>query len=165
MPDVTIRNETNNNLNFAFRLVAPANWVNDLSPGATWTTHLGSVPYTIEVRLNHGNNQFSSEKSWATAADISGGWLAGTASVALGAFSLGGMIASVPGRAAIAAITGPLMRHAIDAGERFAQNADGMVVTVPGVWIPFYNKTYAVRFEEDSGYSVWDLDQNTRLGA
>jgi len=153
MPDVMVRNETPDTLNVAFRFVAPANWKNGLPPGDTWTAHLASTPYTIEVRLDRENNQFSPQDSWATAGNITGGWFAGAGSV------LGGFFGGSVGRAAAL----PLMNHAIQAGGRFAQDADGVVVSVGGVWIPFYNKTYAVRFDENSGYSLWDVDENRRL--
>jgi hypothetical protein len=38
-----------------------------------------------------------------------------------------------------------------------------MVMTVGGVWIPFNNKIYAVRYNEDAGYCLWDVDENRRL--
>lgn len=153
MPDVMVRNETPDKLNVAFRFVAPASWNNSLLPGDTWTTHLASTPYTVEVRLDHENNQYSPQDSWATAGDITGGWFAGAASV------LGGVFGGSVGRAAAL----PLMNHAIQAGGRFARDADGVVVSVGGIWIPFYNKTYAVRFDENSGYSLWDVDENRGL--
>jgi len=115
MPDITVLNETPNNLNVAFRFVAPTNWTNTLTPGNTWTTHLASAPYTIEIRLDHENNRFSPEKSWATAGDITGGWFAGAASVTLGALALSSVTAIIPGtQAAIAAASVPLMKHAIE---------------------------------------------------
>jgi len=163
MPDVTVRNETPNNLNVAFRFVAPTNWTNTLTPGNAWTTHLASTPYTIEVRLDQENNRFSPENSWATAGGIASGWFAGAASVTLGALALSGATAIIPGGQAVMAGSVPLMKYAIEAGARFAQNANGMVITVGGVWIPFQNKTYAVHFNENSGYSLWDVDQNVRL--
>ncbi|KDR71774.1 hypothetical protein GALMADRAFT_213631 [Galerina marginata CBS 339.88] len=144
MPDVTVHNETPDNLNVAFRFVAPANWTNSLTPGNSWTTHLSSTPYTVEVRLDHGEeNRFSAENSWAIAGDVTGGWFAGATSVVLGAFSLGGGI--VAGGTGLAVAT----PHA----------------TCDGSWgkIPFSNKVYAVRFDENSGYSLWDLDGNVRL--
>lgn len=49
------------------------------------------------------------------------------------------------------------------AGARFARDAEGVVISVGGVWIPFHNKTYAVRFDENSGYCLWDVDKNVRL--
>lgn len=110
MPDISVRNETPNNLNVAFRFVAPANWTNTLVPEKTWTTHLSSVPYTIEVRLDYENNRFSAEKSWETAGDITGGWFAGATSVALGALSVGGITSWIPSQA----IAAPLMKHAIE---------------------------------------------------
>jgi len=151
MPDITVRNDTKDNLNVAFRFVTPVTWANTLTPGNTWTTHLSSFAYTVEVRLDRESNRFSTEKSWATAGDITGGWLAGAASVTLGGLSLCGGVASLGGAAAV-----PLMKHAIEAGGRFAQNADGMVLTVGGVWIPFHSKTYAICFDENSGYSLRD---------
>lgn len=170
MPDVIVRNETPDKLNVAFRFVAPASWKNSLLPGDTWTTHLGSTPFTVEVRLDRESNQYSPQDSWATAGDVTGGWFAGAASV------LGGVFGGSVGRAAAL----PLMNHAIQgksiscspcsghrtvspAGGRFARDAEGVVVSVGGVWIPFYNKTYAVRFDESSGYSLWDVDENRRL--
>jgi hypothetical protein len=115
MPDVTVRNETPNNLNIAFRFVAPANWTNTLTPGNSWTANLASTPYTIEVRLDHGNNRFSPQNSWAIAGDITGGWFAGAASVTLGALALSGVLGIIPrAPAAMVAGTVPLMKHAIE---------------------------------------------------
>ncbi|KZT02988.1 uncharacterized protein LAESUDRAFT_705368 [Laetiporus sulphureus 93-53] len=153
MPDVTVRNETPEQLNVAFRFVAPASWTNCLRSGDSWHTHLPSTPFTIEVRVDTEQNHFSAEDSARTAVDISTGWLAGTASV------VGGFMGSFVGGAA----AGPLMGHAMAAGARFAQNADGMVITVGGVWIPFHNKTFAIRFDEGQGYSLWDVDENRKM--
>lgn len=104
MPDVTIRNETPHVLNAAFRFVAPANWTNALAAGASWTPHLASAPYTFEVRVDNGQNRFSAEGAWATAGDITTGWLAGSAGV-LGLVG-GGLV----GRSAAL----PLLNHAIE---------------------------------------------------
>lgn len=115
--------------------------------------HTPWVNFTVEVRLDSESNQYSAQDSWATAGDITGGWLAGAASVLGEAF--GGSLGRVT--------AAPLMEHAIQAGGRFARDAEGVVVSVGGVWIPFYNKTYAVRFDENSGYSLWDVTENRRL--
>lgn len=135
MPDVTVRNDTPDNLNIAFRFVAPASWTNTLTPGNTWSTHLPSTPFTVEVRIDYDDNRFHEQNSWAIAA-----------------LTLGNSAAAER-----------LMNHAMQAGARFAQDANGMVITVGNVWILFHNKAYAVRFEENSGYSLWDVDQNVKL--
>ncbi len=174
MPDVTIRNETPHILNVAFRFVAPACWTNALEAGASWTPHLASARYTIEVRIDNGTtNRFSAGGALATAGDITGGWLAGAASVL-------GVVGGIAARS----VALPLMNHAIAgtsyillslffgcypfnvftiAGARFARNEEGTVITVGGVWIPFYNKTYAVRYAEDTGYSLWDVTDGEHM--
>ncbi|TDL15588.1 hypothetical protein BD410DRAFT_103937 [Rickenella mellea] len=158
MPDITIINETPNNLNVAFRFVAPANWTNTLEPGNSWTAPLSTMHYTFEVRIDVTDNRFSPEASWATAGDIVGGWFAGAASVVTGTLSATRVIPPAVGLAG----AGFLMNHALEAGARFAQNPAGMVISV-GVWIPFHNKTFAVRFQEDSGFALWDVDEGSRV--
>lgn len=111
MPDVTLRNETEEVLNVAFRFVSPANWTNALTPGSAYTTHLASVPYTIEARLDLGHNRFSAQGSINTACDISLGWLAGAGGVVLGGLGLGGN-----GFAGAASF--PLMAHAVQGALR-----------------------------------------------
>ena len=104
MPDVTIRNETPHILNVAFRFVAPASWTNALAAGASWTPHLPSVTYTIEVRIDNGTtNRFSAGGALAAAGDIATGWLAGAA----------GVLGIVGGGLAARGAALPLMNHAI----------------------------------------------------
>ena len=103
MPDVTIRNETPHILNVAFRFVAPASWTNALSAGASWTPHLPSVTYTIEVRIDNGTNRFFAGGALAAAGDIAIGWLAGAA----------GVFGIVGGGPAARGAALPLMNHAI----------------------------------------------------
>ncbi|KJA20914.1 hypothetical protein HYPSUDRAFT_42506 [Hypholoma sublateritium FD-334 SS-4] len=152
MPDVTIRNETPHVLNIAFRFVAPAYWTNALIARESWTPHLASALYTIEIRVDNGRNRFSAEGAWATAGDITTGWLAGAAGVV--SIVGGGFF----GRGAAL----PLLNHAVRAGGRFAKDSEGMVVTVGGVLIALDNKTYAVRYDEDAGYSLCDVTAGER---
>jgi hypothetical protein len=113
MPDVTIRNETPQTLHIAFRFVAPASWTTSLEPGGSWTTHLGSVAYTVEVRLAFDHNRFTAEESLATAGNIVGAWAAGASSVILGMGGVLGLPGGLPGSMRSFAGASYLMNHAV----------------------------------------------------
>jgi hypothetical protein len=48
-------------------------------------------------------------------------------------------------------------------GAAYSQSVDGVVVSVGGLWIPFYEKKYSVRVIEGK-FVLWDEDDDRLLG-
>jgi len=142
MPDVTVHNQTSARLNIGFCIATPLAFVNEVQPDQTIRLHLSSFVHTVEVRYDNGSNRFCAEESWQKAGEISGACAAGVAAVTLGTGWLLGTFGPHASWTGTAALTGASAAWgaAQAGGARYAQSADGVVVNVPGVWIPFNEK-------------------------
>ena len=95
MPNIFVRNDTQEVLNVAIWFTVPVAFNNSLAPGATWGPHdMASFAYpSFEARIDHGPvNQYSGDASLGAVGTIAGAYAAGTASVLVGTASVLGAL-------------------------------------------------------------------------
>lgn len=101
MPDVTFTNKLKQGIHIGTWIGWLDHFSNSVVPGATWTVHLASLPYTIEIRIDTGTNGFSKEEGDAKVGEMLGAIGQGTISVlsglgwGLGIMGVGGPAAQV----------------------------------------------------------------------
>lgn len=91
MPNIFVRNDTEEVLNVSISFTAPVAFKNSLAPGDTWGPHdMASFVYpSFEARIDHGpENQYSLRASLAALGTIARACAAGTASVLIGTASV-----------------------------------------------------------------------------
>ncbi|KAF8994083.1 hypothetical protein BDQ17DRAFT_1431227 [Cyathus striatus] len=149
MPDIHIINSTDSSLHISFSIAVPFLYKNDLSPGETAVFHLASIPHTFEARLPKGGNEFSSGETWKKAEELGIAVASGTAAILAGtAWALG----SIPffGRSPAAlAGAGMAWNNAHTYGAKYGTCGDGTVLKVDHLLIPFHDKFYEIKKEEN----------------
>jgi len=156
---ITIRNNTSKSLNLAFWFVTPVNYKNALPPGATWRSRMSSALYSFEAREDTSNNLFSPSDSWSKFGTIAGATVAGAASVLIGGLSLAGGLPDVGSGMTAASKLKDVARAGRAA---YVKKADGHMLHVGKVGIPFHKKQYAIRVV-GGRYQLWDEDKKRVL--
>ena len=96
MPDVVFKNYTDHAIHIGVCSVWLHCYTNSVSPGDSWTAHLASIPYTIEIRAGDENTHFHENTSGEAVGKIANAYGQGAASVltaagwGLGMLGLGG---------------------------------------------------------------------------
>ncbi|KAF8999486.1 hypothetical protein BDQ17DRAFT_1360818 [Cyathus striatus] len=136
-------------LHVSFSIAVPIQYKNDLSSGETAAFPLSSVPHTFEARLPKDGNEFSSEETWRKAEELGIAVASGTAAIVAGtAWALG----SIPffGRSPAAlAGAGMAWNNAHTYGAKYGTCGDGTVLKVDHLLIPFHDKFYEIKKEEN----------------
>ncbi|VDC02926.1 unnamed protein product [Peniophora sp. CBMAI 1063] len=131
MPDVTFTNNLKQKIHIGLWIGWLDHYGNSIAPGASWTAPLASVPYTIEIRADTGDNAFSKAEGDAKVGHMVGAMGQGTISILAGlGWGLG--IMGVGGVAAQAAsgtlrhrawkTSSDTMQNAIQGGARYFTN-------------------------------------------
>lgn len=104
MPQVTFINDTQVPLHICLKQVSPLHYANSVPPqGGTAILHTGKVWFTIQARIDRGDNTYDKFQTWAPIAGISVGVLslgAGAIYFAGASAAAGGTVAAVSAVAA-----------------------------------------------------------------
>ncbi|KZV61182.1 hypothetical protein PENSPDRAFT_759578 [Peniophora sp. CONT] len=158
MPDVSFTNSLKQHIHIGLWIGWLDHYGNSIAPGASWTAHLASMPYTIEVRIETGANGFSKAEGDAKVGEMLGAVGQGTLSVLAGlGWGLGVMgVGGRPAQATSVALTGrawqassETMQNAIQGGVRyFTSDGDGHILSTQQL-IGFENMRYEIRSSND----------------
>ncbi|EJD43872.1 hypothetical protein AURDEDRAFT_114447 [Auricularia subglabra TFB-10046 SS5] len=151
MPRIRVRNETSHIVNAGFGILGmkhPSRHRNSLQPGESFDggDFPSFVPQSFEVRSADGQ-VFHDGETWDHGLKMAAAGACGSAAVGAGASGLFGLSPVALGAA------GMFWRGANEAGQLYAQEADGLLKRV-NVWVGWGEMELVIR-EGEHGIEVW----------